>query len=105
PPKTLPDQGPLAAVQNGTKISLKATLSVCRRTDGKLAVFGTVTVVNEGDVATEGLTLAALVQLKKKSGPYQTISGASQTIIPPIQIPARQKQTYDYSIAFTEVTG
>lgn len=94
------DQG-----QNGTGILVSGlTLSLCQ-SDGQRFVQGTITVQNEGSVATAGLTLNPHVQYKPSRGPFQDLAGASQVIVPATQIAAGASETYPFSIPFTPVAG
>ena len=95
----------LAAGQNGTGILISGlTVNVCQ-TGTQRFVQGTITVLNEGAVATAGLTLNPHVQSKSGRGPFQDLAAAGQVIVPDDQIPAGQSETYSYSIPFTPVAG
>ncbi|MBI2918338.1 MAG: hypothetical protein HYY01_10125 [Chloroflexi bacterium] len=95
-------------IKRGETESVQYTITATRSGPAQTDVFGVtgqVCVTNGGGVATQGLKIVDQVQYQTGGGPYQAISGASQTIIPPLQLGPGETGCYDYAISFAPVAG
>ena len=99
------DQPRFSEGQSGTGLSVSALVLGGCSAGSQHTVSGTITVSNDGDVATEGLTLAPRVQFKLRAGAFQDVPGATQAIVPADQIAPHASATYAFSITFTGVAG
>ena len=68
-------------------------------------VKGTITVTNDGEVATVNLKLVDQVEYKTGAGQFGQLPGASQTIIPSTQLEPRETGNYNYEITFDPVSS
>ena len=91
------------ASQNLT-YTITVTRSLASQTD-VIGVSGQICVTNGGDRTTENLKLVDQVEYKDGSGQFQSLPGATQTIIPAQQLGPGQSQCYNYQIFFTPVPG
>ena len=95
-------------IQRGETRPVQYTITATRAAPTTTDIFsarGQVCVTNGGGVKTQGLKIVDQVQYQTGGGPFQDIPGATQTIVPPLQLLPGATGCYDYEVTFTPVSG
>lgn len=69
----------------------------------RIGVRGQICVTNTGSRVTENLKIVDRVQYKKPGKAFKDLIGASQTIIPSVQLQPGETRCFDYEILFSPV--
>lgn len=71
----------------------------------RIGVRGQICVTNTGSRVTENLKIVDRVQYKKPGKPFKDLIGASQTIVPSVQLQPGETRCFDYEILFAPIAG